>query len=70
MGKSLGSRPWVSATAIAVSLSIVAVAERDIHLRPASQISGSKLMWRLVSLNAVGAVAYFIWGRQPPSAAA
>jgi hypothetical protein len=28
-------------------------------------VRGSKPLWRLVSLNALGALAYFRWGRQP-----
>ncbi|HEX3801904.1 MAG TPA: hypothetical protein VHV75_03600 [Solirubrobacteraceae bacterium] len=48
---------------IAVSLGIVAVAERDIHNRPSGEIRGSKLLWRLVSLNALGALSYLKWGR-------
>jgi hypothetical protein len=50
---------------IAVALGLVAAAERDIQQRPADQVRGSKLLWRLVCLNAVGSVGYLRWGRQP-----
>jgi hypothetical protein len=50
--------------AIAVSV-IVAATERDIQHRSASEIRGSKFLWRLASLNAVGALAYRRWGRRP-----
>ncbi len=48
---------------IAISLGTVGVAQRDIHRRASSEIRGSKVLWRLVSLNAVGALAYLKWGR-------
>jgi hypothetical protein len=50
---------------IIVGLAIVAVAERDIHNRASDEIRGNKLLWRLVSLNALGALAYLKWGRTP-----
>lgn len=53
------------AAILAVSLCLVAAAERDIQHRPARQIRGSKALWRLVCLNAVGSVSYFFWGRRP-----
>jgi hypothetical protein len=49
---------------IAVALGLVAAAERDIQRRPADQVRGSKLLWRLVCLNAVGSAGYFRWGRR------
>jgi hypothetical protein len=55
----------VALVLIAVSVLIVTSAERDIQRRPADQVAGGKLIWRLVSLNALGAVAYFRWGRRP-----
>jgi len=48
---------------LAASLAIVSVAERDIQRRPAEQVRGRKPLWRLVSLNALGALAYLRWGR-------
>jgi hypothetical protein len=47
-----------------VSLTIVAAAERDIHRRSSREIAGSKLVWRGASMNALGALAYFRWGRR------
>lgn len=44
--------------------SIVASAERDLQRRPADEVRGSKTLWRLLSLNAVGAAIYFRWGRR------
>jgi hypothetical protein len=53
------------ATAILViSLAVVGAAQRDIHKRPSGEIRGSKLLWRLVSFNALGAAAYLKWGRR------
>jgi hypothetical protein len=49
----------------AVSLGLVVAAERDLQRRPQDEVRGSKLLWRLVCLNALGAAAYFRWGRLP-----
>ena len=64
---SPSQRSWAS-VAIAVSLVLVAAAERDIQRRPASEVRGSKVLWRLVCLNALGALGYFRWGRRPTPA--
>ena len=55
----------LAAVLIAISLAVVAVAERDLHRRPDTQVRGDKQLWRLVCLNAVGAVGYLLWGRRP-----
>jgi hypothetical protein len=47
-----------------ISLGIVLSAERDIQRRSAGSIRGSKLLWRGISTNALGALAYFRWGRR------
>ncbi len=60
---SPAKRSWI-AVLTAVSVGLVAAAERDIQRRAADQVRGSKLLWRLVCLNAVGAASYFRWGRR------
>lgn len=55
---------WIAFVLIA-SLGLVAAGERDIQRRPADQVRGSKLFWRLACLNALGAASYFRWGRRP-----
>jgi hypothetical protein len=50
---------------IAVSLGLVAVAERDLHRRPDTQVRGDKRFWRIICLNAIGAVGYLLCGRRP-----
>lgn len=57
-------RFWASAV-MCVSVVLVAAAERDIRRRPADQVRGSKGTWRLICLNALGVVAYYVWGRRP-----
>jgi hypothetical protein len=57
------SRIWASVLLV-LSVALVAAAERDIHQRPASEVRGSKPLWRLVCLNALGAIGYFRWGRR------
>ena len=52
---------------IVVSLGLVATAEYDIQRRPADQVRGSKLLWRFVCLNALGAVGYMRLGRRAQS---
>lgn len=51
-------------TVMGGSLSLVAAAERDLHVRSSAQVRGDKRLWRLLCLNALGAVAYFGWGRR------
>ena len=55
---------WIAVVFIA-SLGLLVVGERDIQRRPAEQVRGSKLFWRLACLNALGAASYFRWGRRP-----
>lgn len=50
---------------IALSLGVVALAQNDLRRRPASQIRGRKIFWRLLSLNALGALIYLCFGRVP-----
>jgi hypothetical protein len=66
---SPAQQAWI-AVLFAVSLGLVAASERDIQRRPADQVRGSKVLWRLVCLNALGAVGYFRWGRRPAPVAA
>ena len=52
-----------------MSVLVVAAAERDLQRRPQEQVRGSKLIWRLVCLNALGSATYFRWGRRAPEPA-
>jgi hypothetical protein len=45
------------------SVAVVTAAEVDLHRRPPSALRGDKRIWRLVCLNALGALAYLLWGR-------
>jgi hypothetical protein len=56
-------RMWAYALT-AVSVALVLAAERDIGRRSETELLGSKRMWRLLSLNALGAITYFQWGRR------
>ena len=50
---------------LAVELVLIATAERDIQRRPADQIRGPKLLWRvLATQNLVGPAAYVSLGRR------
>jgi len=51
-----------------VSVALVVAAERDLQHRPPEAVRGPKLLWRLVCLNALGAVGYLRWGRLPAAA--
>jgi hypothetical protein len=55
----------LAAVLIAISLAVVAVAQRDLHRRPDTQVRGDKRLWRIVCLNALGALGYLLWGRRP-----
>ena len=52
-----------------LALAIITAAERDLLHRPPDEIRGNKRLWQVVSLNALGALAYFRWGRLPAQAA-
>jgi hypothetical protein len=54
-----------ASAAMAVAAGIVITAQRDLSRRPEAEVRGRKLVWRLASLNALGALAYFRWGRRP-----
>jgi hypothetical protein len=46
---------------------LIAVAQRDIQRRPASNIRGPKLLWRAIATqNLVGPGAYFLFGLRSP----
>jgi hypothetical protein len=66
--RRFGERPDLQKAFIALvtlgSLAIVGFAERDLQVRPEEQIRGSRFVWRLASLNAVGALAYLRFGRR------
>ena len=62
--RSPAHRFWLSGV-IAAAVALVAAAEVDIQRRPAGQVRGSKMLWRLLSLNALGSASYFRWGRRP-----
>ncbi len=49
---------------IGASLALVGAAERDIARRPQAEVRGSRTVWRALCLNALGAVAYLVWGRK------
>ncbi len=49
---------------LAVSLVVIFTAERDLRRRPQAQVRGSKRLWRLVSLNALGAAGDLRYGRR------
>lgn len=58
------ARRLLALVLIAVSLGLVAAAQRGIQRRPHPQMRGSKLLWRVACLNALGAAGYFRWGRR------
>jgi hypothetical protein len=49
---------------LAVSVALVIAAQRDIGRRTPAELRGSKPVWRLLCLNALGAIGYFRWGRR------
>jgi hypothetical protein len=55
----------LASVVVAISLVIVGFAQQDIQRRDESEVRGGKLRWRLVSLNALGALGYLVWGRRP-----
>ncbi len=51
---------------IAVQAVLVGSAQRDLSTRSDGQTRGPKLLWRVLTMNTVGAILYFVVGR--PSA--
>jgi hypothetical protein len=49
---------------VVVGLGLIVTAQRDIQVRPDAQVRGSKLLWRVVCLNVLGAAVYLRWGRR------
>jgi hypothetical protein len=49
---------------IIVSLILVGAAQRDLSHRSDDELNGPKLLWRVLSLNALGAIGYFRFGRR------
>jgi hypothetical protein len=46
---------------------LIAFTQRDIQRRPAAEIRGPKLLWRLIATqNVIGPAAYFGFGRRSP----
>jgi hypothetical protein len=50
---------------IAVQATLAAYAQRDLGARSADEVRGPKLLWRILTLNTFGAVAYIAVGRRP-----
>ena len=49
----------------AVQISLAVSAWTDLATRPVDQVRGAKRVWALViSVNFVGPLAYFLWGRR------
>jgi hypothetical protein len=57
-------RRFAAILGLTVSLVIVGVAQRDLQRRSDEELRGPKLLWRVLCLNALGALAYFRWGRR------
>ena len=59
--------PVRQAAVVAVTawnLSLIVLAERDLHRRGDAEIHGSRRLWQLACLtNSVGPLSYFRWGR-------
>lgn len=58
----------VTLVLIGISLGMVTAAERDLQRRAPDEVRGHKWLWRILCLNALGAIGYFRWGRQAAGA--
>ena len=50
---------------VAVQAVLAAIAQRDLSSRRQGEVRGPKLLWRILTLNSLGAVAYLLVGRRP-----
>jgi hypothetical protein len=57
-------RRFAAILTLVVGLILIGVAQRDISNRSDAEINGPKFLWRLLSLNALGAIGYFRFGRR------
>ncbi len=48
---------------IALQAVLVAAAQRDLSTRSGRQLRGPKVMWRVLTMNTIGTLAYFAVGR-------
>ena len=49
---------------VAVQAALAAAAQRDLSARGAGQVRGPKVLWRVLTMNTVGALAYFAVGQR------
>jgi hypothetical protein len=54
----------VTLVLIGISVGLVTAAERDLQRRTPDEVRGEKWLWRILCLNALGAISYFRWGRR------
>ena len=47
----------------ALQAALAVIAQRDLSSRPDAAIRGPRLLWRVVTLNTGGAIAYLLFGR-------
>ncbi len=50
---------------IAAQAALTAYAQRDLGTRSAAELRGPKLLWRLLTFNTLGTLAYVLIGRRP-----
>jgi hypothetical protein len=55
----------VVVTIIALQAALTAYAQHDLSARGPDEVRGPKALWRLITLNTLGAVAYVLVGRRP-----
>jgi hypothetical protein len=48
---------------VAVQAVLSAAAQRDLSSRGAGQVRGPKILWRILTMNTIGVLAYFAAGR-------
>jgi hypothetical protein len=50
---------------VALQAVLAAFAQRDLGSRTPAEVRGPKVLWRVLTLNTIGAVAYLVVGRAP-----
>jgi hypothetical protein len=62
--RGMPTKAKLSVAAVVASVAVVSYAEGNLNAHSSDQIRGPKPLWRLLCMNALGAIAFLRWGRK------